>query len=487
MTDTLYSASESGIYGKRLRMIQDLHENTEISMLGDKNKLRKRIIENSTGQGTNWAPEGCSSTIAMSTEKAIKAVNNEIKINGKNRGCIIFVDDTLRMATDTKMARDGGIVFTESLNTLSLEAHPDKSRIVVMGSKQMREKVKQELEKDPVIVQGWEMKTSDIETYLGFQIDERGVRESINKSIEGRIRGARTKSIQLIKVLDDDKICKLGWLESTKLLFTSIIIPTLTYGSQAYTNMTKKQREMLETAMRECLYRMLGISKTSHYSSVLLELNLIPVNNIIDQLKISFVNSLIHEKGNGVCLETLREEENKYEHSMLKETSKLCEIYGLPNVVEYYIKKETIKERVWSVARKEIWKNAMKNRKIPYKNTTEKTKKNYWSMPRRKAKLLLSYYIGELNMKDYKRHEMRVRFGNTNCLAGCDKPDNLQHVMNCDRYLTKPEKFKLDGTDERLVEYLTELDKERFKMYEFPLTYRLDRSQRAKRRGINQA
>ena len=103
------------------------------------------------------------------------------------------------------------------------------------------------------------------------------------------------------------------------------------------------------------------------------------------------------------------------------------------------------------------------------------------------AKLLFCYYIGELNMKDYKRHEMRVRFGNTNCLAGCDKPDNLQHVMNCDRYMTKPEKFKLDGTDERLVEYLTELDKERFKMYEFPLTYRLDRSQRAKRRGINQA
>ena len=135
---------------------------------------------------------------------------DEIRINGKNRGCIIFVDDTLRMATDTDMARDGGVVFTESLNTLSLEAHPDKSRIVVMGPRKMREKVKAELEKDPVKIQGWELKTSTMETYLGFQLDEKGIRESYNKSIEGRVRGARTKSIQLIKVLEDDKINKIG-------------------------------------------------------------------------------------------------------------------------------------------------------------------------------------------------------------------------------------------------------------------------------------
>ena len=72
----------------------------------------------------------------------------------------MFVDDTLRMATDTKMARDGGKVFTEALDELSLEAHPDKSKIVVMGPKKAREEVKAELQKDPVIVQGWEMKTS---------------------------------------------------------------------------------------------------------------------------------------------------------------------------------------------------------------------------------------------------------------------------------------------------------------------------------------
>ena len=245
--------------------------------------------------------------------------------------------------------------------------------------------------------------------------------------------------------------------------------------------MTKKQREGLESAMRECLYRVLGISKTSHYSSTLLELNLIPINNIIDQLKISFVNSLIHEKGSGVCLDTIIEENEKYGEGILKETKELCRIYNLPDVTEIRVRKEDIKEMVWKKARIEIWENVMKNRRIPFRSNFGKTKKNYWKMPRYKAKLLLSYYIGELNMKDYKRNEMRKRFGNTNCLEGCDEPDNLKHVMECERYETKPKNFKLDGTDEKLVNYLASLDKERFRKHEYPLVYRLDRKQRKKR------
>ena len=485
LSDTLYDAAvESGVTGKQLRMIEAMHEDTRISLAGDK-QGRERLIKNSIGQGTNWAPEGCSNSIALSTEQAIKAVNHEIQIGGTNRGTIIFVDDTLRMATDTNMARSGGVVFTESLNNLSLEAHPDKSRIVVMGPKKMRDEIKKELEKDPVKIQGWDMKTSALETYLGFQLDEKGVRECKNKSIEGRVRGARAKSIQLLKVLEDDKIMKIGWLESAKLLFTSIIIPTLTYGAQAYTNMTKKQKEMLEASMRENLYRMLNISRTSHYSSVLLEMNLIPINNIIDQLKISFVNSLIHEKGSGVCLDTIKEEERKYPGTgMIGEVKRLCEIYKLPDVTKYRVKKERIKEYVWEKARQELWRNAMRNRRVPITTKVAKHKKLYWTLPKYEARLILSHNIGELNFKDNKRRESRQKFGNLRCFAGCEENDSLEHVKQCERYDTKFRNFYIDGTDEKYVRYLRALDIERWRKYQHPLTFRPNRKQRERNRGV---
>ena len=482
LSDTLYDAAEAGLCGRGLRMIEKLHEDTKISLTSD-NKGRQRIIKNSTGQGTNWAPSGCSRSIAIANEKATEEINNEIKIQGKNVGTMIFVDDTARLATSTEMARDGGKVFTQALDELSLEAHPDKSRIVVMGSKALREKAKKELEENPVKVQGWDMKTSEIETYLGFQIDERGARECKNKSIEARVRAARTKSIQLMKTLEDDQICKIGWLESVKVLFTSIIISTLTYGAQTYVFMTKKQRETLEAGMREDLYRMLKISKTAHYASVLFELNLIPINSIIDQLKISWLNSLIHGKGTGICLDVITEEERRYPGTgIIGEVRKLCEIYQLPDVTTYEVTKQRIKENVWKISRLNLWGAVTKNKRTPYCHHYKKAKKLYWQFPRLEAKLMLSYKIGELNFKENKRREMKKTFGNTDCFVpwcidaeGKRNKDTLEHVMTCEGYKTKAKHFNLDGTDIRMAEYLRALDIERWRNFGLSLVYRPDR------------
>ena len=95
--------------------------------------------------------------------------------------------------------------------------------------------------------------------------------------------------------------------------------------------------------------------------------------------------------------------------------------------------------------------------------------------------MLLSYYTGELCFKDFKRNEMTKKYGHTRCFAGCDKPDNLEHVMECEEYDTKPENFYQDGTDRRFVKYLAALDVERWRKFECPLIYRPDRVQNRKR------
>ena len=476
LSDTLHDLGEAGVFGKRLRMIEKLHEDTKISLANDP-KEREKTIKNSTGQGTNWAPSGCARTIAESTKRAVEEVDNEIKIKGKNRGTIIFVDDTARIAEDTKMARDGGKVFTKALDELSLEAHPDKSKIVVMGSKKLREETKKELEENPVIVQGWEMKTSENETYLGYQINEKGTRESKNKSIETRARLARTKSIQLMKILEDRQIQEIGWLESAKLLFTSIIIPTLTYGSQTYTFMNKKQEALLEGAMRENLYRMLELSRTAHYASVLFEMNLIPIRAIIDQLKIGWLNSLIHEKGFGTCLETIREEEEKFPgEGIIGEVRKLCEKYNLPDVNLTEVCKERIKENVWRIARNKLWDEMLNNRRAPYSHRPNKIKKDYWNLPKLEARLVLAYKTGELNFKEFKKREMTRIYGNTNCfVTGCREKDTIWHVMQCEGYTTKIKNFKQDGQDKLMAPYLRALDMERWRLYECGLIYRRER------------
>ena len=125
----------------------------------------------------------------------------------------------------------------------------------------------------------------------------------------------------------------------------------------------------------------------------------------------------------------------------------------------------------------------MKNRRVPYTSHIEKCTKQYWEFARHDSRLMLSYYIGELTFKDNKKREMTKKFGNTKCFAGCDAPDSLEHVQSCDRYDTKFSDFYIDGTDKQFVKYLAALDIERWRKYQCPLVFRLDRKQTKARNG----
>ena len=169
---------------------------------------------------------------------------------------------------------------------------------------------------------------------------------------------------------------------------------------------------------------------------------------------------------------------------MLYEVKKLCEVYNLPDVTEHRVTKESIKENVWLKARKELWKNTVRNKRIPIVPEFRKKKKNYWTFPKREARLIMSHNIGELNFKVNKKQESLKKYGNLNCIAGCDEVDSYDHVKQCARYYTQAKNYELDGTDEKLAQYLVDLDNERFKRYAHPLVYRIGRKERRRRRGV---
>ena len=47
--------------------------------------------------------------------------------------------------------------------------------------------MKKELKENPVMIQGFELKTSECETYLGAEISEKGPRDSVTRTIKKRI------------------------------------------------------------------------------------------------------------------------------------------------------------------------------------------------------------------------------------------------------------------------------------------------------------
>ena len=286
------------------------------------------------------------------------------------------------------------------------------------------------------------------------------------------------KEVQLSQLLSSDEMSKIGWLEAVRTLFSSIITPTLTYGCQSYVEMNKRQEAEIETAHKNILYKMLRISKYTQYAAVLLELNMVKIKHIINQLKICFIRDLIHKKGRGFCLEILREEEKLFPGTgQLAEIRRLCEYYGLGDVVEEDIETEYIKKKILEVGRAEIWKDTLTNRRIPVNINHLKCVKPYMRLPRYQSKLFFAYRTGELEMLDYRRGEFGRRFGNTKCFACSSHPDRLDHVMQCEGYPAdlrcNLKDFDFDPYKQKeFIEYLTRLDLYRSRAFSLPLLFR---------------
>ena len=479
LEDTMYSATIAGLRGKRMRVMKNLHDNTRICLVGDPDE-NEVVIKNSTGQGTNWAPAACSLSMGQTiVEEAERRPESRMKVDEDLvLDPLMYVDDTLFIHDNDSGARAGGEVITDAFDELGLEAHPDKSRQVVMGPKRFKDKLCEQLEEDPVIVQGWELKDSECETYLGCEISSKGVRDSITRSIKKRCRAAMAKAVQLNKLLDDDMFDKIGWIDAVKTLFNSIITPTVTYATEAYAFMTKSQVAEMEACMKDLLYMMLKISKFTQYAAVLQECNMIRVKHIINKLKICFLNDLVHDKSDGFCLDIIRKEEELFPGTgLIAEVSQLCEEYGIPDVTIERMDKAVIKEAIWDYGRKEIWREALKNQRVPFNHTHKKQYKLYGSLPKFEAKLYFAYKVGSLRFKAFSKGESMRKYGNTDCwIPGCTGPDTLEHVLSCWGYKTK---YKGPGWEwedlqsiKKVTKYLTELDLERLRRFGMSLVYR---------------
>ena len=437
------------------------------------------VIKNSTGQGTNWAPAACSLTMGQAImEESHRHKESRMKVGDLEIDPLMFVDDNAILHDNVNGAKAGGNVVTEAFDELGLEAHPEKSKQVIMGSKKLTERVRDDLQEEPVKVQGWDMGESECETYLGSEVSSKGVRDSVTRSIKKRCRAATAKVVQLNKLLDNDLMQRVGWLDAAKTLFNSIIVSTITYATEAYAFMTKAQIAEIEACVKNLLYMMLRISKFTQYAGVLHECNMIRVKHTINKLKINFVNSLIHDKASGTCLKVLRKEEEMYPGTgLLAEVSQLCEMYGIEDVTTVKVDKKIVKETIWDFGRNEVWMETLGNRKIPYSANHQSRYRLYGQLPRDQAKLFLAYKTGGLRFKNESKGEFLKRFGDLKCfIKGCNGLDTLEHVKNCRGYRSKYVGPGWEWEDlqsiNKTVSYLVDLNRERQIRFNCPLIYK---------------
>ena len=319
-------------------------------------------------------------------------------------------------------------------------------------------------------IQGFKVRMTEREMYLGMMFGEGGPGESIDLTNEIRRAKALIKAKQAKAILRDVRVQQVGWLDAARALYQSTILPTLTYSAPAWIRMTKKQIAKVEATQKQCLYEMLELLPTAKYAAVLLEIGLPRVAHFMNQLKVNYVSELLFNKERSQVVQLLWEEEKLFPGSgLIAETREICAKYGLPDVTEVVVSTDDVKETISWEAMYELWTECRASGKIPLHLSYEKRRQHYFNRSKLEAKMMFSYYVGELNLRTNRRKESERKFGGVACLYGiCCGDDSIPHIMECEGYVTKPPS---DISEEDFGKYLVDIHRERVRRWKAPLIH----------------
>ena len=468
LTDAEIELVEGGLDPKILRLHHEICNTNLLSVEGF--KYLEFLIKGGLGQGSVLAAADCSLMVARRTEEYIMKNKEEalvVKVGSEERedeeerneeseGVRIevkrgepmnlkgvdlshqeFIDDILSQDETVEGAQQSADITSETLDSMALKAHPKKSVMIVTGSEKYREKMLEELKKNPIILQGNQIPISLGDMYLGVKFIEGTLSQIINANVEVKRQKVMVRLIELTRLLQNKRIQICGWLEAVITFLKMIIQPTITWSMAAWPKLKIYQEKAIEGLYKHAACSLLGISaKMVNTSALYLELNTIPIMGMVAYFKITYAAFLIWQKGKGRAFRLLRNQKiDGDENCFASDVEDLCKQYGLESVFSVNHSKEFVRDRVWRVEKMKLIQNVNSSMYLPMISHVTKFRGEHLTYPKMTALALILYNLGRLNFLRSRSKEARQKFGTTECVTmhpECvinEEQDSVEHVL----------------------------------------------------------
>ena len=160
------------------------------------------------------------------------------------------------------------IRWKNSLTKKLLSFNHSKSEFLVMGSRSARKKIKNELNKNPIILCGEKMRETNslkyLGDYLGFDLET-----SVYQTIVKRVGIVKQTTIEIRAVIEDTRADKLGPISLAFDIWEQAILPMLLLNSETWMMISKKSLNILDNLFHNFCQKIFrvgsGCPKASYY------------------------------------------------------------------------------------------------------------------------------------------------------------------------------------------------------------------------------
>ena len=167
------------------------------------------------------------------------------------------MDDVIHSADGIKQARLANQKMDKVVKQLNLSLNQDKTVCTIIGSLKQRNKVKQELESQPLMCGQFETKLVDKFKWLGQILSSRGLSDSAAETVaarEGKIKGA---CLEITMIVNDWRSRMVGGMETALLLWEACCIPSLLHGAGTWVDISETTIKKLNQI--QCWYLRLAL------------------------------------------------------------------------------------------------------------------------------------------------------------------------------------------------------------------------------------
>ena len=123
-------------------------------MLTPHGLTKTAVTGENLGQGSKSATTVCSLSLSQGVDKFFSDSQYEVDYGRVKMGCLQFQDDSLRLTTSVEGAQDGANRFRKLMESKALEVNISKSIFMLAGRKKNVERVRKEIEKNPIKYNG---------------------------------------------------------------------------------------------------------------------------------------------------------------------------------------------------------------------------------------------------------------------------------------------------------------------------------------------
>ena len=267
-------------------------------------------------QGTIYGPQLC----CISTDKVNNMLNKPSYIYSSNINI-----EALTYVDDIASAGGSGIIIRTIQNCHEMERkkkftfNVTKSNYMVMNTgKDIEIKITEEVKN------GQLQKVKEYK-YLGVWINE-------GNNFVTNIRKIKEKIPFMIatikKFANNNTIGKYTIISRLKL-YELVIIPTITYNIEAWTDLQKMEIEELEKIQGRALRSLLEVPKSTPYLGIIFETGIWLMKNRIEYKKLLLIHQIITSDDNRLIRKIIEDQDNSYYHNWYTSVKRIAEKYIL--------------------------------------------------------------------------------------------------------------------------------------------------------------